>query len=261
VAARVGKRSPKPSSPVVHCRRVSVDVIVAAPSELARVFAERVASAVHAAQAARETLSLVLPGGSVAETFFPVLARAPIAWDAVDLFWGDERAVASDSPDSNYHLAAELLLSHVDIDPARVHRMPAERPDLAAAAVSYEDELTRVLGDRRRFDIVLLGVGPDGHVCSLFPRHAALAERTRLVVPIVDSPKPPPRRLTLTMPALVDAVVVVAAFDAAKANAITDALENPASDLPVAIAVRGARDALFLLGSDLRRQDPIRVPQ
>jgi 6-phosphogluconolactonase len=95
---------------------------------------------------------------------------------------------------------------------------------------------------------VLLGVGPDGHVCSLFPGHPLLDEQHRFVAAILDSPKPPPRRLTLTLPALAAArLLVVAAFGEATAAVMREALEDPKSGLPVALALRGAKQALVLL--------------
>ena len=144
-------------------------MFIATPAELARVFAERLVFAARRAQSEGRALSLVLPGGSVAQAFLPVVAEARVDWMLVELFWGDERAVPADHPDSNYQLTDQLLLSRVAIDCARVHRMPADIADLDAGASAYEAELVRVLGDSPRFDVVLLGVGPDGHVCSLFP--------------------------------------------------------------------------------------------
>jgi 6-phosphogluconolactonase len=232
---------------------LSLETLVASPAELARVFAERFSNVAHSVQANGRAVSLVLPGGSVAEAFFPVLARATIDWTMVDVFWGDERSVPPDDPDSNYRVAEELLLRRVTIDRSRVHRMPADAADLDAAGRSYESELRQVLGDPLQFDIALLGVGPDGHVCSLFPGHAALAESSRRVLAITDSPKPPPRRLTLTLPALAGAEIHIAAFGAAKAGAIREALGTPASSLPVALAARRGRSALFLLDDDLER--------
>ena len=196
-------------------------------------------------------LSFALPGGSAAEAFCPALARARVRWRDVDLFWCDERAVPPDHPDSNYRIASQLLLSQVETDPARVHRMRADSADLDAAAIEYETRIIRSSGAPPHLDVVLLGVGADGHVCSLFPGHDALSEQHRLVVPVVDSPKPPPRRLTLTLPALAAALVVVAAFDTSKARVVHEALHDPSSTLPVARAVRAARHALFLLGPDL----------
>ena len=116
-----------------------------------------------------------------------------MVWDDVEFFWGDERAVAPDDPDSNYGLAKRLLLDAVGADPRRVHRIVGEGGDLEAAARVYEEEMVRVLGEPPRIDLVVLGLGPEGHVCSLFPGHPLLRERVRRVAAITDSPKPPPR--------------------------------------------------------------------
>jgi 6-phosphogluconolactonase len=215
--------------------------------ELAAVFARRVVDAAADASARGRALSIVLPGGSVAETFLPVLADAALDWPAIDVFWGDERAVPPEHPDANYRLADELLLAHVSIPPGRVHRMRGEAVPLDAAALAYEAELERVLGTPPRFDIVLLGMGPDGHVCSLFPGHRSLEERSRRVIAVLDSPKPPPSRLTLTLPALDDAAIFVAAFGASKADVLRQALNEPDCALPVAQAARRGRSATFLL--------------
>jgi 6-phosphogluconolactonase len=183
----------------------------------------------------------------VAETFFPGLATASVDWRHVDFFWGDERAVPPTDPDANYGLARRLWLDRLRLDPARVHRMRGEAPDLDGAAAAYAHELETTLAGRP-LDLVLLGMGPDGHVCSLFPSHAALDESTRSVVAIDDSPKPPPRRITLTLIPFRDApLICVAAFGAEKAAAVREALQNPASRLPVACAVRAGRRALVLL--------------
>lgn len=219
------------------------EVVFGEIDELARTFVARVEH--RFAELGR--VSLALPGGSAAEAFCPALVRARLRWRDVDLFWVDERAVPPDHPDSNYRIANDLLLSQVEADPARVHRMHAEAPDLDGAAIEYERRIIRASGAPPHFDVVLLGVGADGHVCSLFPDQPALAERSRLVLPILDSPKPPPHRLTVTMPALAGALVVIAAFDASKSAVIAEALDNPASTLPVARAARGAGRTLFLL--------------
>jgi 6-phosphogluconolactonase len=226
---------------------VSFERVVAPPVELARNFAGRLVVCARNVQAEGRRLSLVLPGGSVAETFFPMLAGTEFEWNAVELFWGDERAVPPNDPESNYWLAERLLLSRVQIDRARVHRMPADAADLELAARSYEAEIVRALGGPSRFDVVLLGVGPDGHVCSLFPGHPALDVTARRAVPVMDSPKPPPARLTLTLAALEGADLFVAAFGGAKASVVSEAFVNPDSPLPVARAARMARHATFLL--------------
>ena len=217
------------------------------------MFAERLVFATRRAETERRALSLVLPGGSVAQRFLPVLAEARVDWAWVDFFWGDERAVPEDHPESNYRLADELLIGRVAIDRARVHRMPADAADLDGGAKAYEAELVRVLGEPPRFDVVLVGVGPDGHVCSLFPGHAALRETSRRVVAVTDSPKPPRERLTLTLAALAGAEIYVAAFGAAKADVVREALTNPRSPLPVALAARAGSRAVFMLDADAAR--------
>src|SRR4029079_607548 len=123
-----------------------------------------------------------------------------------------------------------------------------ESADLDAAAGSYAAEMTRVLGPRPALDYALLGVGPDGHVCSLFPGPAGLRETARWAIAVHDSPKPPPGRLTLTLPALALAeTVAVVALGEAKADIIREALENEDSVLPVAQVTRAARHAVFFL--------------
>jgi 6-phosphogluconolactonase len=222
------------------------ELIVKRPEELAAIFADRLAGLASRGRIEGRPVGVALPGGSVAEAFFPVLARANIDWSLIEWFWGDERAVPRDHADSNFRVAHELLFSQAAIDSAHVHRMHAEASDLEAAASDYESELMTTLGVPPRLDLVLLGMGPDGHVCSLFPGHPALDESSRFVVPVIDSPKPPLVRLTLTLPALADAVVVLAAFGASKAAAVQDVLENRSSSLPAARALRAARHAIVM---------------
>ena len=222
------------------------ELIVKPPEELAYIFADRLAGLASRARLEGRPVGVALPGGSVAEMFFPILARSEIDWGLIEWFFGDERAVPPDHPDSNYRLAAELLFGKMSIDPVHVHRMQAEANDLEAAASEYQNELMTELGVPPRLDIVLVGMGPDGHVSSLFPGHWALDETERFVVAVTDSPKAPPRRLTLTLPALADAVVVVAAFGASKAAAIQEVMENSTLPLPAARALRGARHGMVM---------------
>jgi 6-phosphogluconolactonase len=227
---------------------MSLDTIVdkpeAIPEALARRFAERARSALEA----RGRFAIAVPGGSVANACFPRLAACPVDWPRVDFFWGDERGVPTTDPDSNFTLARSLWLEKVPVDPQRVHRMRGEREDLTAAAVEYEVEMLRTLGDPPRLDLVILGVGPDGHVCSLFPGQSLLDERSRWVAAVHDSPKPPKRRLTLTLPALLSARdVVVVALGEAKAEVVRAALQDAQSELPVALVARRASLGLFLL--------------
>ena len=190
-----------------------------------------------------ETFSIALPGGSVATSCFPLLAKAELDWPRVHLLWGDERAVPPDHADSNYAVAKRLLIDACSIPIENVHRMPADDTDLDRAARDHE-EVVRAIG----LDLALLGVGPDGHVCSLFPGHALLNEHERWVRAIEDSPKPPSSRLTLTLPALANArEVVVVATGASKAEVVREALEDETSLLPLALAIRCARAATVIL--------------
>ncbi len=230
---------------------MSPGIIVDKPTALTEALARHFEDVAGAAIAARGRFAVALPGGSVAATCFPRLAAASVDWSRTEFFFGDERAFPSTHPESNYALARALWLEKVSPDPRRVHRMPAEREDLAAAAAEYEADLVRTLGDPPRLDVVILGVGPDGHVCSLFPGHPVLREPSRRVAAVHDSPKAPPRRLTLTLPALFQArAVVVVATGAAKAPVIEAALQDAVSDLPVALVARGAGEVLFLVDEE-----------
>lgn len=214
------------------------------------VLARRLVTLVDVATrgSAETRLSMALPGGSTAETLLPPLAAAPLDWKRWEFFWGDERAVAPDHPDSNYGLSQRLFLGPIGAEARQVHRMKAEVPDLESAARDYAAEMVAVLGDPPTLDLALMGMGPDGHVCSLFPGHEALRERTRQVLAVSDSPKPPPRRVTLSLPALVAArVVCVAAFGESKAEALRAALEDRDSALPVAHLARRQAETHFLL--------------
>ena len=178
---------------------------------------------------------LALPGGRTpAATFAWLVAAGATAagafeWARTHVYFADERAVPPDHPDSNFRAARETLIDPLHLPPRQIHRMKGEYADLEAAALEYEARLPAAL------DLVLLGIGEDGHVASLFPGSAAVSERERRVLPVLDAPKPPPRRLTLTPRALADArEVLVLATGAAKAGAVAAALEGeePESDVP-----------------------------
>jgi 6-phosphogluconolactonase len=157
-------------------------------------------------QSAGEVPQVVLTGGTIAERIHAEIARlAPtsdVDWSRVELFWGDERFVAADSDERNAREARESFLEVVGVDPGRVHEVPStgEAATVADAATSYA-ETVRSVG-RGGFQLVMLGVGPDGHVASLFPGHPQLDAHDAIAVPVIDSPKPPPERVTLTFEAL-----------------------------------------------------------
>jgi 6-phosphogluconolactonase len=147
--------------------------------------------------------TLALAGGSTPKKLYGLLASEPyrdqINWALTEIFWSDERCVPPDSEDSNYHLAQEVLLSKVPISADQIHRMPADADDRDQASLTYIQEIQRVFGTNGipSFDLLQLGMGPEGHTASLFPHQASLHEQTRLIMP-VTVPKPPPPRLTFT---------------------------------------------------------------
>ncbi len=158
----------------------------------------------------RGSFRVALSGGSTPRRIYPLLVAEPrvgaVDWSRVDFFWGDERAVPPDHPDSNFGIAYQMLLAALpNLRPQAIHRMPAEAPDLDAAALAYEAELRLAFGARGDeppvFDLIWLGMGPDGHTASLFPDSAALDVTDRWVV-ANWAPGPQAWRMTLTFPVL-----------------------------------------------------------
>ena len=226
-------------------------LVVASIPALTRRWALHCATAARAAQGRRGRFSLAVPGGSVAERFLPALVAEDIDWLLVDLFFGDERCVPPTSRDANFAALERLLLAPLAPAAPRVHRMPAEDPDPARAARDYASTLRFVLGSPPVLDIALLGVGEDGHVASLFPGRPALHALDPTVLVEDAAPKPPPLRLTLSLEVLAGArEVVVAAFGAAKAVAVAAALQDPASELPLALLLRRAPRATVMLDEE-----------
>lgn len=198
------------------------------PSEsLAREAAAWMARSLQDALAARPRASLALSGGGTPGPAYQALAEAKLPWERVDIFFVDERFVPPDHADSNYLMVEDTLLKPLRLPSSQVFRMQGEREDRDAAARDYEATLPPVL------DVVLLGMGPDGHTASLFPGHPALEERERRVLAVVG-PKPPPWRMTLTLPVLLSARAVLnLVAGAAKADAVRRALAGDVS-LPAA---------------------------
>ncbi len=178
------------------------------PQELFAAAAEEVVRAAEEAVAARGRFTIALSGGSTPKSLFNLLAtnaRSTLPWDRMFFFWGDERHVPPTDPDSNYRMADEAMLSKIPVAAGNVFRIVAENPDAAAAAEAYEQTLRKFFqlgpGEFPRFDLILLGIGPDGHTASLFPGTAALQEKSRLVVANwVEKLKT--SRITLTLPVL-----------------------------------------------------------
>jgi len=224
------------------------DVVIQGIPELAQSFARLVEDAARRAIAQRGSFSMAIPGGSAAETLLPALIPTSIDWSKVAVFWVDERMVPPDDADSNFRLARTVWLNEVSIPAERIHRMHGDDPLPGEAAAAYTRVLRETLGERAQIDLVLLGIGPDGHVASLFPGHRLLRAWDRDVAVLDDAPKPPPRRMTLTLRVLTAArKIVVFATGLAKAQAIHDALRNEDSELPVTLATMGDAEVTFLL--------------
>ena len=178
------------------------------PQEVFEAAAEEVIRDANDAVKERGRFTIALSGGSTPKSLFNLLAtnaRTALPWDRMFFFWGDERHVPPTDPQSNYRMADEVMLSKVPVPPGNVFRFPAENPDAAAVANDYEKTLRKFFqleaGAVPQFDLILLGMGPDGHTASLFPGTAGLQEKSRLVIANwVEKLKA--HRLTLTLPVL-----------------------------------------------------------
>ncbi len=204
--------------------------VYADAAELSQRAAEAVAATINNAVRTTGTCSLVLSGGSTPRTLYSILAsqyHARIPWPHVHVFWGDERYVPPDDSRSNYRMAKETLLDHVPCPAANIHKMPTHGSNADLAARDYEATLrSHFVGEWPRFDLVLLGLGADGHTASLFPGSLALAEKTRWVV-ATTAPLEPRLRLTLTLPALTGATTIyVLVGGSNKAPALRHVLEG-----------------------------------
>lgn len=218
--------------------------------------AARFVAVVVAAQAARGSASVVLTGGGTGIGLLELVRANPgdIDWSKLDIFWGDERFVPAGDPERNELQARTALLDHVPVDPARVHAVATsdgEYPDPVEAAAEYAAAVHAHLAATGGFDLHLLGMGGEGHVNSLFPDTDAVREEHELAVAVTHSPKPPPVRVTLTLPAVRRTRhVVLVVGGAAKAEAVAAALGGAvAVDIPAAGAV-GVESTTWLLDQD-----------
>ncbi|MBJ7340007.1 6-phosphogluconolactonase [Mycolicibacterium sp.] len=218
---------------------------------------DRLVLAIAAAISDRGVAYVVLTGGGTGVKLLKHLGDhdEAIDWALVHLFWGDDRYVPAADDDRNDKQAREALLDHIPIPAANVHAMPASDgefgDDIDAAAIAYEQVLAANAAEGEptpTFDVHLLGMGGEGHVNSLFPHTAATRETDRLVVGVTDSPKPPPKRITLTLPAVTrsrEVWLVVAGAE--KAGAVAAAIGGAtADDVPAAGAI-GREATVWLL--------------
>jgi len=217
---------------------------------LAVAVAERLTGRLALLQAGGRRPSVVLTGGSIATETYQHLGSvdldgAQVDWAGIDFYWGDERFVPGGDADRNDQQAHDAFLARLDVPADRIHATPVDDGALSAteAAESYAADLPD-----DPFDVVLLGLGPDGHVASLFPGFDQLEETQRRTVEVFDSPKPPPIRISMTFPTLnhADSVWFVVSGEG-KADAVARALgDGTVQDTP-AVAVRGTTETVWLL--------------
>ncbi|MEV1132971.1 6-phosphogluconolactonase [Rhodococcus coprophilus] len=226
------------------------------PDAVARAAAEAFVDAVVAAQRERLQAHVVLTGGGTGIAMLEHVGRdqGGIDWSAVNVYFGDERFLPAGDPDRNEVQARAALLDHVPIDDARIHTMPALGEDGCATPAESAERYAQLLasqsadGSVPAFDVHLLGMGGEGHINSLFPHTDAVREPDRFVVGVADSPKPPPARVTLTLPAVQRARQVwllVAGENKADAVAAAIAGANP-EEIPAAGAFGRERTVWFV---------------
>jgi 6-phosphogluconolactonase len=236
---------------------------------LAEAIAARLVTRLVDAQASQGHAHLVITGGTIGTALLASVrdstARDAVDWAHLDVWWGDERFVPDGDPDRNEDGARAALLDHVPIPAAQVHPIPgssaASTPEEAADL--YAKALAGGLDADSRtglpaFDVLLLGIGPDAHVASLFPENPAVHETEHTAVAVHGSPKPPPTRVSLTFRAIRSAHEVwIVAAGAEKATAVRLALDSHAGPLQVpASAARGQRRTLFLIDEAAASQLP-----
>lgn len=228
-------------------------IVVEKSQDFARVTAEWVANRIHEIIAANGRCTLSLAGGETPRPVYNLLAKTDVSrhveWHKVEFYFGDERCVPPDHPDSNYRMAYETLFSDLRIAPVQIHRIEAERIDRDQAAADYEAILPQGL------HLILLGMGEDGHTASLFRGSPALDERVRRVV-VVKGSKPPPWRITITPPVIAAAgSVLVMVSGKQKALTVARALgasHNP-KEIPIQLALRGTWIIDSAAAEELRR--------
>lgn len=249
--------------------------IVVEPSadQLAENAAGRLIASLVAALSIQPVAHLVITGGAILEQFMRALRDLPgrdsVEWRRVHVWWGDERYVPAGSDERNDRAAFAALLDVLPLDPAKVHRMPASDAgfgaDVEAAAASYADELAVAVEahhaasgeDVPHFDLVLLGIGPDGHIASLFPEHPGVYEEDAAVIAVHNSPKPPPTRLSLTFRALdASKEIWFLASGSGKADAVAMALDGSGRIQVPASGPRGQHRTVWLIDRDAANRLP-----
>ncbi|MPY10933.1 6-phosphogluconolactonase [Arthrobacter bussei] len=249
-------------------------------TSLAAAVAARLITRLVDVQSDRGTATVVLTGGSIGTAALRAVAESPahtaVDWSNVHVWWGDERFLAADDPERNAVQARAALLDHVGVDPAKVHEFGASDAfdDEDAAAADYAAQLAAaaeaeldadpgaVQTDPRlpRFDVLLLGVGPDAHIASLFPEMAGIRTKGSTTVGVADAPKPPPKRGSLTLETINTAQEVwLSVSGSDKAGAVGLALAGAGHVQVPAAGARGLRKTLWLIDQDAAQKLPGRL--
>lgn len=235
-------------------------LVLSTSAQLFETSARRFTAAVGEAIEARGTAHVALAGGSTPAGLYERLSqpesRARFDWKRIHIWWSDERAVPPDDAASNYGMARDSLLRHLDLQPGQVHRMVASPASLEASARRHEEEVRGAVpmeGEWPRYDLVMLGIGADGHTASLFPHHPELAVVDRLVAPVMNAPQWP--RLTLTLPVINAARnVIVLGAGITKARAVARALTGePGPDCPASLVRPDPGHLLWIIDEEANR--------
>lgn len=229
--------SQKPAEPILHS--------FPSGDDLSKALADFVIKAQNEAIDRRNKFTLATSGGSLPKILAKFLVNRTddaVRWDKWQIFFADERLVPLDHEDSNYALCEKEFFSKTPLKPAQIHKIDEKLLDDAEElSDEYEKQLAEAFAGKESvrhpvFDLILLGMGPDGHTCSLFPGHELLKERSRWVAPIEDSPKPPPRRITLTLPVLNKAHRIAFCLTGeGKQEMLSKALDQPELGLPASL--------------------------
>jgi 6-phosphogluconolactonase len=241
-------------------------IVYADKQVLADTIAARFLTKVGRFIAARGEATIVLTGGTMGYASLAAVNASPtrdsVDWSKVNFWWGDERWLPDADADRNETQAREALLDHIPLDPSRVHPFASSDQglDLEAASDAYAAELVASAADGAelpQFDITFLGVGPDGHIASLFPERGGIREAAKTVIAVRNSPKPPPERLSLTLPVINSSIrvwLVLAGADKASALGLTLA-DASVFEVPAA-GVQGRKRTLFFVDQEAAAEVP-----
>jgi len=240
-----------------HTSSPPVLISFASNAELGEALSEFILKTQKEALGKKGHFSVALSGGSLPKQLGGLIGNPAIRWDRWHVYYADERVVPLDHEDSNHKLCMDVLFSKVDIPPENIHHIdPSLLDDLEELADSYERQLISEFASKDSarfpvFDLILLGLGPDGHTASLFPGHPLLVEEDRWVAYLDDSPKPPPKRITLTYPVINHASkVAFVATGESKQTVLAEIMDDPAKNSLPASRVQPAHGQLYWFVDD-----------